>query len=297
LDEREQRDKLGYMPKCVQCGVELPREEMFGPNDELRCPACAQRGRAKFSGPRHVIVERRGPVTATIAALAVVCTVVSFFWPPLNSYLVAGPWHVFYAQGQLWRLVTTVFLHDHFPNGLSLHLLFNVYWTIMFGRAIESEIGSPRFLGLLLLLIVGPVAAEVLLGHAVVGLSGVGYGLFGFVFALRRDRGWAGDLMAPHVVQLFIIWFIACFFMPIVANMAHTVGAVLGWSVGRLVLNRPWRAAGLAALTAAVIGLTAAAVFVPLNQRFAFRKAYVVPMAVEVEDGTVVPLVVPFSDE
>src|SRR5690606_36200319 len=39
-------------------------------------------------------------------------------------------------EGQLWRLLTPIFLH------LSIwHLLFNMYWTVVFGSLIETHRG------------------------------------------------------------------------------------------------------------------------------------------------------------
>ncbi len=49
---------------------------------------------------------------------------------------------VTFAQGQIWRLVTYMFLHDpHSP----FHLLFNMLALWMFGQEIEQMWGSRRF--------------------------------------------------------------------------------------------------------------------------------------------------------
>jgi membrane associated rhomboid family serine protease len=47
-------------------------------------------------------------------------------------------------QGQLWRLVTVVFLHDPYNP---LHLVFNMFGLYIFGAAIERVYGAREFLG------------------------------------------------------------------------------------------------------------------------------------------------------
>jgi rhomboid protease GluP len=47
--------------------------------------------------------------------------------------------------GQIWRLVTPVFLHDSsLPYGL-LHIGFNMYAMVLYGRGLESRFGHWRF--------------------------------------------------------------------------------------------------------------------------------------------------------
>jgi rhomboid protease GluP len=47
--------------------------------------------------------------------------------------------------GQLWRLITPVFLHDsNLPYGL-LHIGFNMYALFLYGRGLEARFGHVRF--------------------------------------------------------------------------------------------------------------------------------------------------------
>ena len=47
--------------------------------------------------------------------------------------------------GQLWRLITPVFLHDsNLPYGL-LHIGFNMYALFLYGRGLEARFGHIRF--------------------------------------------------------------------------------------------------------------------------------------------------------
>jgi len=88
------------------------------------------------------------------------------------------------AQGQVWRLVTCIFLHIGF-----LHLLFNSLALWSFGRDLEKLYGSGKFVLIYLLSgIAGSGASYFLAPHAVsAGASGAIFGLIGLslVFGYR----------------------------------------------------------------------------------------------------------------
>jgi GlpG protein len=159
-------------------------------------------------------------------------------------------------DGQLWRLFTTVFVHANV-----IHLVFDVWIIWLFGKATEKWMGSLRFAGFVVATAVGPIAAEVLAGGSAVGLSGVGYALFGFLYALRRDEDFAAELMTPNVVRGLVFWFFLCIgltYLDIlkIANVAHGAGAVIGWLFGRAVLSRrPALAVANASLLCVVLAL------------------------------------------
>jgi membrane associated rhomboid family serine protease len=246
------------MPKCVTCGAEAPREEMYGYRDELRCRACAQKSYAPFVAPRvRAQARMQAPITITIIVAAVVASALYWSMPTdAGRFLIAERELVW--QGQLWRLFTTVF-----PHGNLLHLLFNLYWIWRFGRVLEAWMGAWRYAGFIILTAFGSSAAEFLVASGGIGLSGVAYAFFGLLYALRRDKGFAAEQMQPQVVQLFVGWFFLCILltytglMP-VANVAHGAGAVLGWAVGRsaLVRQRNYLVAGLSLLVFALVWIT-----------------------------------------
>ena len=110
-------------------------------------------------------------------------------------------------HGQPWRLVTSCLPHvDVF------HLLFNVYWTWVFGTLIEERFGHVRTLGLMTLLAVGSAAGEYAhFFEGGVGLSGVGYGLFAFVWVLaRRDTPRWRDAMDTRTATAFCRLEVSC---------------------------------------------------------------------------------------
>jgi membrane associated rhomboid family serine protease len=228
------------MPRCVDCGTETPREEMFGPPDELRCRACVQRRFPTTNVPmphRSTFFLRWPPVTTFVVAAAVILTLL--YWSHVNlveRWLFADPEEIW--DGQLWRLLTAAFLHLNL-----IHLGFDLWFTWYFGKATERWMGSLRFAAFFVATAVASSAGEVLAGRSGAGLSGVGYALFGFLYALRHDEEFAAELMTPRVVQMLVFWFFLCIgltYMHImeIANVAHGVGAVIGWLFGRAVLAR-----------------------------------------------------------
>jgi GlpG protein len=199
----------------------------------------------------------RFPVTAlTIALAALVCAAA---WSGRDlSFLMVDP-HV--GRGELWRLATSAFPHVNV-----IHLGFNAYWIWIFGTRVEAAFGPWRTLGIFGVLAVVSSAAEYALLGGGVGLSGVGYGLFGMLWILsRRDRRFA-DAIDRSTIKLFVGWFFLCILltaldaMP-VANVAHAAGAGMGGAIGFLASSRGRQrvlaAAGAAAVSlAAVLGAT-----------------------------------------
>ncbi len=193
------------------------------------------------------------PVTSATALLAVIATL---------GYL--GGWdatpllmdrHAFSAQP--WRLVTSAL-----PHGDPFHLLFNLYWLWVFGTALEERLGRLALLGLFTVLAVASSAAEYAVGDGGIGLSGVGYGLFGLLYALRRDPRFEGTIDS-RTVQLFIAWFFVCIALTYaklwqIGNTAHGVGAVLGFVIGHAVAARRRRAtAGVTLISALAVAIIA----------------------------------------
>lgn len=132
--------------------------------------------------------------------------------------------------GQVWRLVTPIFLH----GGL-IHILFNLYWLYQLGAQIEARLGSRQFLMLVLATaIFSNVLQATLVGPNFVGISGVVYGLFGYILVRRND----GYRLDPFVMMLFLVFFILDF-TPMrmhsnVAVWAHAGGLASGAFIGYL---------------------------------------------------------------
>jgi GlpG protein len=134
-------------------------------------------------------------------------------------------------EGQVWRLVTPIFLHF----GI-LHLGFNMLWLLVLGSQIESRRGTLRFGTLVLLTaIASNLGQYAMTGWPMFGgMSGVVYGLFGYVWMKSRFDPGSGLYIHGQTVMFMLVWFVLCFtgFVGPIANWAHGVGLAIGVLVG-----------------------------------------------------------------
>jgi GlpG protein len=141
--------------------------------------------------------------------------------------------------GQIWRLVTPMFVHMNFP-----HIFFNMLWLRDLGSMIEARQGSLIFLILVLVFAVGSDVAQYFMnGPFFGGMSGVIYGLAGYVWIRGKLDPKSGVFLHSSTVTMMIIWFFVCLigFMGPVANTAHGAGLVMGMAWGALSsLPRRW---------------------------------------------------------
>ena len=131
-------------------------------------------------------------------------------------------------RGELWRLLTSVFPHVDI-----LRLVFNVYWLWIFGTAVEKAFGHLKTAGLFIVLAIGSNSLDFAFERGGVGLSGIGYGLFGLLWILSKREDRFRTAMDSRTIQIFIAWFFLCILLTAVhqysvANVAHAAGALLG---------------------------------------------------------------------
>jgi GlpG protein len=165
-------------------------------------------------------------------------------WPRLSQV----------ASGEVWRLVTPMFLHFDW-----MHLVFNLIWALYLGGQIESLRGSGRLLLLVVVLSITSNLAQYYLGppsfqggHIVLrpsvyfgGLSGVVYGLFGYIWVKSRLEPHLGLYVSVQTVVFMLGWFFMCLFGVTsvlfgisVANAAHSGGLVAGMVLAALFARR-----------------------------------------------------------
>lgn len=145
-------------------------------------------------------------------------------------------------SGQVWRLVTPAFLHFG-----PIHLIFNLMWLWMLGRSLESMLRRIRFVLLVVTVAaVSNVAQALSVGTNFGGMSGVVYGLFGFVVIYGKLHPAGGIYLDPRTTRYMLIWLVVCFtglFGPI-ANWAHLFGLITGGLIGggEALANGGWKA-------------------------------------------------------
>jgi GlpG protein len=157
----------------------------------------------------------------------------------LRDYVVTKDPYYSIKKGEVWRLVTPIFLH-----GDTFHLAFNMIALFVLGSAIERLQGS--WFMLLLLLISGvfgglvqvwlPPAQELpsyLSGLAgtpnAIGASGAVYGLFGYLWIRPLLSPDYPIRMMPANVAIMLGFLVFCvFFVDRIANGAHFGGLIAG---------------------------------------------------------------------
>ncbi len=139
------------------------------------------------------------------------------------------------ADGEAWRLVSSVFLHAGF-----VHLGFNMLSLYFLGSFVEVAFGRGRFLALYALSgLSGGIAYLYFGGYdtPAVGASGAIFGLLGGVlgYALRRGTfSWRNPVIRQLLILLAINVYIGLS-IPNVSNTAHMGGLVGGFVFGFLV--------------------------------------------------------------
>ncbi|MZR62364.1 rhomboid family intramembrane serine protease [Alcanivorax sp. DP30] len=135
-------------------------------------------------------------------------------------------------SSQPWRLVSPMLLHFSL-----LHILFNLLWWADLGRLIE-RFQSPGQLLMVTMVTsaVANVAQFLTSGPLFGGLSGVVYGLLGYLWIYGRINPGAGYALRREIVIFMLAWMVICFvgLSGVVANAAHLAGLVSGCVLGAI---------------------------------------------------------------
>jgi GlpG protein len=140
-------------------------------------------------------------------------------------------------KGQVWRVITPILLH-----GGILHLAMNMFMFVSLGRLVERWVGTPRFAVMVLLLAVAPnllqgLSPEWMHGTPFfVGISGVLYGLFGYVW-IRSSLNPTHGVSIPFPFVVILVGLIVVGLSGLVPNwqfadLCHLGGLVVGCGLG-----------------------------------------------------------------
>ncbi|MBO2453478.1 rhomboid family intramembrane serine protease [Actinomadura barringtoniae] len=229
--------------RCTRCDRYICPECMRDASVGHQCVECVADGNKSVRRPTTTLGARvptsdTPVVTYSLIGLCVVAYVaelasVKFF----SDFLMVGKAvdqfgvpiaGVGVAEGEWWRLFTSMFLHQR-PSGGSFgitHILFNMWALWALGPALERALGRWRFLALYLL---SGLGGNVLLylvdptGSAV-GASGAIFGLFGAFFIIARKFG---GQVGP-IVFLLVINLVITFSVPGISWEGHIGGLVTG---------------------------------------------------------------------
>ena len=137
--------------------------------------------------------------------------------------------------GQLWRLITPVFLHDSsLPYGL-LHIGFNMYALFLYGRGLEGRFGHWRFTLLYFLsAYAGNVLSFLVTPNPSLGASTAVFGLLAaegiFIIQNRKLLGNRANRALMNVIYVAGINLLIGFSVSGIDNFGH-LGGILGGSL------------------------------------------------------------------
>jgi len=214
-------------------------------------------GHKGMSAPPSIL--RRLPVLSLVCVASVLGWVATLLWQhdifvPAFHLLTFVPFHIegptlqfvpyeiVLRAGELWRHITPAFLHFTL-----VHLVFNLAVVCELGRRAEAVLRPLRFAGLVLVVATISNLAQFLIEPTPLfgGLSGVNYGLVGFI-AVRRfldheEHRW-------HVSKALLLLLMASMVLMSVglgdsvgfkvANGAHWSGFAVGFVVSWLMPRR-----------------------------------------------------------
>lgn len=204
------------------------------------------------------------PVTFILIILSVIVTLVAGLgsgspltpWLSIAHYETVGNMIQYNTSlteimhGQIWRLVTPIFIHASIVGGHMglLHILFNMMWLKDLGKMIERAQGAKGMLWKVLVLAVLSNLGQFYIhlepafngGPTFGGMSGVVFGLLGYCWMRGKHDITSGLYVNGQTAGFMIAWFVICLFgfMGPVANGAHGVGLAVGVIWGYLSARR-----------------------------------------------------------
>ncbi len=180
------------------------------------------------------VVSRAGGNTSSIMGLFITK------WEAGGGYIQWQEGLPEILSGQVWRLFTPMFIHF----GI-MHILFNMLWLRDLGSMIEARESSWRLLLLVLLTSAGSNLAQysisipgfpTLSGGSPMfgGMSGVVYGLLGYVWMRGKFDPSSGLFLHKSTVTMMMVWLVLCFtgLLGPIANLAHLFGLLIGMGAG-----------------------------------------------------------------
>jgi rhomboid protease GluP len=207
-------------------------------SDEALAARLAEGIRVHEHDLNMTMAMRRGVPTGTIA-MAAACLVLfglNAYWgdsaDPVATWRMGANRGAEVADGEVWRLLASAFLHGNFP-----HFAVNMLALVSFGTWLERVLGTPRWLVLYALSALGGSAASALADRPVmsVGASGAIWGLMLAGVAMAwRPRGLLPPLAVANarraaVVPLAINLLYS--FRPGIDLLAHLGGGAVGFAL------------------------------------------------------------------
>lgn len=133
-------------------------------------------------------------------------------------------------RGEVWRLITPIFVHFG-----PMHLLMNMMALYNLGTLIEIRRGSWRLLRMVVFIaLISNLAQYLFRGPMFGGMSGVVFGLFGYVWMKSEFDPGMGMFIPQSSVLLMLGFLVICALglLGPIANYAHFGGLIVGMILG-----------------------------------------------------------------
>ncbi len=173
--------------------------------------------------------QEKTPVMRTLLVVTILIWLIVLQYPDYMLYIgLLIPELI--RIGELWRLITPVFLHYDFT-----HIAFNMVSLFIFGSYAERIYGRGRFVAIYLLAgISGSMLSFAFNDHASLGASGAVFGLFGALLAFGQlDRKAFAMTIGTTIYAMVALNLIMGFLTPQVNNLGHIGGLIGGYLVAR----------------------------------------------------------------
>jgi membrane associated rhomboid family serine protease len=256
---------------CANCGRPICPDCMTTTPVGMRCPECSKQ-RTKVVHLRQASsvpqVTYALIVINVIAFLAEGGSGLTFNGSPTGSVYLKGALlgsseypglaGQGVAHGQLWRIVSSGFLHESL-----IHIGFNMYVLYILGRMLEPALGRVKFGAIYAVaLLTGSLGALLASPHAItVGASGAVFGIMGAAAVEMRAR--QIPVMQSGVGTLILINLVISFTLPGISWGGH-VGGLIGGALATYALQQAERrriaALGYAACAAIAVAAVAGSI-------------------------------------
>ena len=133
-------------------------------------------------------------------------------------------------HGEIWRLITPIFIHFNL-----MHIVFNMLMLRDMGSLIESRQGAKVLILLAVTIGIGSNLGQYYYnGPYFGGMSGVLYGLLGYIWLRGQCDPASGLHLSPMTLAMMLVWFFLCLanIIPGVANVCHAAGLIMGMVIG-----------------------------------------------------------------
>ncbi|MEK6272532.1 MAG: rhomboid family intramembrane serine protease [Actinomycetota bacterium] len=228
---------------CSNCGRPICPDCMTVTPVGMRCPECA---RQRTPVRRVGSGLRTGAAPATYALIAINLAAFVAELAGGGAASIRGGGELIHdaglngpevANGEVWRIVTSGFLHAGF-----LHIAINMVALFILGTLLEPGVGTPRFLAVYFVsLLAGSFGALLLDPHeTTVGASGAIFGLMSAAFIIARHRGL--EQLASQIGFYVILNVVFTFGFPGISVGGH-LGGLIGGALAALLITSTERRA------------------------------------------------------